>query len=86
MTGHYLGSHGLEQALSLAPAGEVAPVEEVTGVARPSPLPDRPAATGSTSEIQYTILPSNPRAYIPDMAGSVHHHPISPIRLSKVQL
>ncbi|KAL5798444.1 hypothetical protein ACOSQ2_003264 [Xanthoceras sorbifolium] len=27
--------------------GEVAPVEEVTEVARPSPLPDRPAATGS---------------------------------------
>lgn len=25
-------------------AGEVAPVEEVTEVARPSPLPDRPAA------------------------------------------
>lgn len=40
-----------QPALSLAPqmAGEVTPVEEVTGVARPSPLPDRPAATGSTS-------------------------------------
>ncbi|CAK9149860.1 unnamed protein product [Ilex paraguariensis] len=37
-----------QPVLSLAPqmAGEVAPVEEVTEVARPSPSSDRPTATG----------------------------------------